>query len=128
MSRQAVWQTGPFRTAIFAALLVVGYVLSHAPFMRLLTEFNVTLASHPWLSNAVILFYMPVEEYLIDHTMLDGPLLAWADLWQMGDSFRTDRYYRTEPFWRDGLEQSREKKRDDADSVSEWLEAKILRY
>jgi hypothetical protein len=83
---------------MLSGLLAVLYVLSYAPVVKWKESTLPSVsATDPHTGHTVVIttpvdgqglpLYVPVD-WLIDHTILRHPLLRWADLWDVGTTFR----------------------------------------
>lgn len=98
---------------VLACIALVVYVASYAPFVRfrggdrpqVIWERVSIVEDRPYMVIADgrrYFIYRPVD-WLIDRTILREPLLAWAELWGVGDMFVIAHANRVDPqcLWKD---------------------------
>jgi hypothetical protein len=75
-------------SAALAAVLTVVYVLSYAPVVRYLEDRPTKeYKLFDYTDGDELPFYRPVDS-LIDSTPLRSPLIAWARIWGVGNTFQ----------------------------------------
>jgi hypothetical protein len=87
-------------TAAFALVLLVPYLLSYAPVVAYAEKHDLAQPTDLFdvTDGKELPIYRPVD-LLIDYTPLRRPLVAWARLWGVGNTFAFGRWLRTGREW-----------------------------